>query len=376
MLKTIRILSILSVLCLAMGTVQAQDDSAGQRPTNPDISGKIGLHNAERSLNIYWDDYHDTDGDSLTGNYSILYSELTSAGHTVVEMSVPITTASLAGFDVLVIIDNEVAISGAEITDINNWVDATHSLFVIGEWSSAFDPVSTNALLTPYGIQFIGDSFPLVADTFNPHPITAGVSTLEIAGSGWLSGGVELGYADTGELVLSAFETDMKVLVHGDSNTFQDGYIGTYDEILCLHNIMDWFGAVMLPLTVDTNALPARGGIVNFSLMADLANADRGYILLGSVSGTSPGIMLPGGMATLPLNPDYFMNFVVSNLNTPLFDQFMGELDATGSGSAKLDTTGLLSVSPGCIGTILYFAYALYDPWDFASNAVEIEIVP
>jgi hypothetical protein len=66
----------------------------------------------------------------------------------------------------------------------------------------------------------------------------------------------------------------------------------------------------------------------------------------------------------------------VGNLNTSLFDQFMGVLDASGNGSAKMDTTGLGAVSPGCIGTTLYFAYALYDPWDFASNAVEVEIVP
>ena len=52
----------------------------------------------------------------------------------------------------------------------------------------------------------------------------------------------------------------------------------------------------------------------------------------------------------------------------------MGVLDGSGNGAAKYDTLGPLP--PGLVGASLYFAYALNNPWDFASNAVAIEIVP
>ena len=128
-------------------------------------------------------------------------------------------------------------------------------------------------------------------------------------------------------------------------------------------------------LEADTTTLPeSTGGVVHFTLEAGAPNAYRNYLMLGSISGTQPGIPLPGGMATLPLNWDVMTNVVLSLLNTPIFSDFMGMLDGAGSGSATYDTLGPLP--PGLVGASLYFAYALNNPWDFASNAVAIEIVP
>jgi hypothetical protein len=125
---------------------------------------------------------------------------------------------------------------------------------------------------------------------------------------------------------------------------------------------------------VDT--ISARdGGIVNFTLLGGLSNANRNYLLLGGVSGTEPGTLLPGGLATLPLNLDYFTFFVFSMLNTPLFMDFMGQLDNDGNAKAQFNTLDTGIVSPGCVGVILYWAYGVYAPWDCASNAVEVEIV-
>jgi hypothetical protein len=115
------------------------------------------------------------------------------------------------------------------------------------------------------------------------------------------------------------------------------------------------------------------GGAADFTLAAGPENANRTYVLLGSASGTTPGTPLPGGMATLPLNWDIFTSTVISLINTPVFDQFMGTLDGAGSAGAKLDTFGPI---PGAAGITLYFAYALNNAWDFASNAVTVEITP
>jgi hypothetical protein len=131
------------------------------------------------------------------------------------------------------------------------------------------------------------------------------------------------------------------------------------------------------PLTADAATISGReGGIVNFLLDAGAANAGRDYLMLGGVSGTMPGTPLPGGMATLPLNLDYFTDVVVSMINTAVFANFMDTLDKAGMAKAQLNTVDLANVSQGCIGVKLYFAYALNNPWDFASNAVSIEIVP
>jgi len=125
-------------------------------------------------------------------------------------------------------------------------------------------------------------------------------------------------------------------------------------------------------LSVDLTAIPESGGIVNFELNAEAAYANRQYILLGSISGTSPGTPLPGGVAVLPLNWDIFTNMVLSYANTPLFHGFIGVLDLKGSSNAELD----LGPTPGFAGTHLYFAYALNKPYDFASNTVIVEITP
>jgi len=117
----------------------------------------------------------------------------------------------------------------------------------------------------------------------------------------------------------------------------------------------------------------SAGGVVNFSINPGPEKAGRNYLMLGSVSGTSPGTPLPGGMATLPLNWDLLTNLTIGLINTPVFYNFMGSLDIFGLATAQFNTLG--SFSGGGI-TDLYFAYCLAGPFDYASNPVRISIVP
>jgi hypothetical protein len=135
------------------------------------------------------------------------------------------------------------------------------------------------------------------------------------------------------------------------------------------------YGDFLLPaLQADRFSIQeSTGGDANFLLLAGSVNVNRNYILLGSVTGTDPGIPLPGGQASLPLNWDIFTNIVLDLINTPIFSNFMGTLDGTGSANAAFDT---LVPIPGTAGLTMHFAYALNDPWDFVSNPVTIEIVP
>lgn len=135
-----------------------------------------------------------------------------------------------------------------------------------------------------------------------------------------------------------------------------------------------WIFRVLGPLSLSDNRLSeSTGGTIDLSLNAGLPNANREYLVLGSISGTEPGIPLPGGQTTLPLNYDLFFGLVLNHLNSPAFINFMGSLDGDGRSQARFNTLG---PRPGTAGMDVSFAFALHPPWDYASNGATIEIVP
>jgi hypothetical protein len=127
-------------------------------------------------------------------------------------------------------------------------------------------------------------------------------------------------------------------------------------------------------LEADTEELSANtGGTVNFLLDAGADNNDRTYLLLGSTRGSEPGFPLPGGLATLPLHWDGFTDYILLNLNTTLFTDFLGDLDGLGQAGAQLNAPAL---PPELIGVVMTYAYCLNAPFDFVSKPVDVEIVP
>jgi len=127
-------------------------------------------------------------------------------------------------------------------------------------------------------------------------------------------------------------------------------------------------------LAADVHSLSgAAGGHVTFTIDAGAAHAGRDYIVAGSVSGTHPGTLLPGGLAVIPLNRDFITNFIISHLGSAFFTNFAGKLDASGGGTALFDTMG--PVPPAVMGKTMHFAYALRTPWNFASNAVAVVVL-
>ena len=126
-------------------------------------------------------------------------------------------------------------------------------------------------------------------------------------------------------------------------------------------------------LSCDTHQIPeGTGASAHFTLNAGPGYANRQYLLIGGVTGWSPGIPLPGGMATLPINWDVFTSIVVSLLNSAVFQNFTGYLNGSGMASATMNV-GPVS---GATYLSMYFAFATAYPWDYASNAVEMQIVP
>jgi hypothetical protein len=127
----------------------------------------------------------------------------------------------------------------------------------------------------------------------------------------------------------------------------------------------------MTALASDRSSVSAGpGGAVRFFVRAGSAKKNRQYAIAASASGTAPGT--PIGAVTVPLNVDPLTNFVIANLNTPLFTNFLGTTDATGAAVATFN------LPPTAIGFPigLDFAGALLDPIDLATNAVHLTVVP
>lgn len=174
-------------------------------------------------------------------------------------------------------------------------------------------------------------------------------------------------------------------LLKADGVTIDVGY-DAHPDVVDWDNdgVMDiitgeFYGNILIyraigPLSINRNALsvsaPAK---IAFDLNCGATYGNRYYLIFGGVSGTSPGTPLPGGYVTLPINWDLFTNMTLIYANTPLFVNFMGQLSASGEASATMALGGIPS---SAIGIHMVFAYALGDPWDYASNPPMVEIIP
>lgn len=102
---------------------------------------------------------------------------------------------------------------------------------------------------------------------------------------------------------------------------------------------------------------------VDLTLLGGATRASSIYMVLGSLSGTSPGIALPGGL--LPLNFDFLTSATLSAAGGALFPGTMGALDAAGAAQAAFDFAVVPSLPPALLGMSVYAG-----AWVFAGNSV------
>jgi len=125
------------------------------------------------------------------------------------------------------------------------------------------------------------------------------------------------------------------------------------------------------PLTGSPLELSAAaGGTQALELLAP-AFATKTYLVLGSASGTSPG--LPLGSVVLPLaTPDPYFDYTLNSPNSGALSSTLGTLDGLGRASAAISVPPGLS---GLVGTTLHHAFIVIEAdisFSFASNAVPL----
>ncbi len=127
--------------------------------------------------------------------------------------------------------------------------------------------------------------------------------------------------------------TAMDLLVHADGSLTICGMATNSSFSPARQEAVAWHSGNLLQQNSSTLSF-AAGGTVQWQLQGGPARAGHNYLLLGSLSGTTPGFALPGG-GTLGLLPDAYFFFLASNPNT-LITSSMGMLNANGQAAASV----------------------------------------
>ncbi|MFO0983486.1 MAG: DUF1028 domain-containing protein [Planctomycetota bacterium] len=121
-----------------------------------------------------------------------------------------------------------------------------------------------------------------------------------------------------------------------------------------------------------TQVSASLGDDAHFVLQGSTPFAGRSYLLLLSASGTTPGF--DDGQVHVPLNFDLTLQNSIMFANVPPLTNTRGALDGNARASAAL------APQPGqldpFVGATLSFAYLTLAPEDFASEPVQVLVVP
>ncbi|MEZ5976864.1 MAG: hypothetical protein R3F34_01410 [Planctomycetota bacterium] len=120
----------------------------------------------------------------------------------------------------------------------------------------------------------------------------------------------------------------------------------------------------------------ATGGTVELHVDLEAALAGDVYVVVGGVSGTSPGTPLPGGL-TLPLNTDAYTDWSIASANSAVYQASLGLLDAFGDAHARLVVPPLPAAF---VGLPLVHAAVAFDAASgtasVATQPVGLQLVP
>ena len=134
------------------------------------------------------------------------------------------------------------------------------------------------------------------------------------------------------------------------------------------------------PLTADVDAISTgTGGAQLLFLNAGSANAGDLYLMLGSTSGTVPGLPTGFGGQVLPLNFDSYLELLLASPSPVFLQDSLGPLDPSGRALIQFQTTpGALS---SYAGLTVHHAFVVLDlvpslTLPLVSNAVALQLEP
>jgi hypothetical protein len=186
-------------------------------------------------------------------------------------------------------------------------------------------------------------------------------------GHGW-SAVADVEIAAGTQFFASAIADEDTLWMAGLSNEFLDGLAQRAE--LCVP------GGDLSLVGAPPELSVAAGGVHTWNLNAGADQAGRIYAVLGSASGTQPGIALGGFV--LPLVADNYTDYTLTAANLPPFHLNLGLLDGAGQAAGSVSLPAGLDAS--LAGHVLHHAYAVLDPLvgsvTFVSNAAALQLVP
>lgn len=257
----------------------------------------------------------------------------------------------------------DLAFSGGPLAQANNPIGAPMNQFALP--LGLTNPAGFGGTVVGNQLKQVGGAMNTIKNSFASAPIGSVITGLALPGSPQVlvTGNLTAPY-DVGNYTLSASNLKANVLRAGQTgNPFWK---------------CDKANAGALSnLTVSVQAIIARPGVVHVQqnqehyMLIDAGpnNAGRTYLCLGSISGTSPGVPLPGG-ELLPLVPDGYFQYTLNNPNSPVLAGSFGVLDANGKGLVTFRPTRRF------VGlTVNHAFYLTGSTVDFVSEAEPVQVV-
>jgi len=208
--------------------------------------GGDGADTSQKLTGLYFliDDYHDQDGDNLSGNLSEMKQAIENAGGSIAAITSAITASTLSSGDVLIIYDYESSFSSSEISSILNWLQQGGRLLVVGASRFANDGGATlDSILNPHGVSFGAEISANVLNTFVTHPITSGISNISVGEDFTIiNGGTAIG-SYNGFTGLAYTMNSPRIGVIGSSKVLDNSYFGGRDESVFLINSLSWLAS-------------------------------------------------------------------------------------------------------------------------------------
>jgi hypothetical protein len=212
----------------------------------------------------------------------------------------------------------------------------------------------------------IGGGQNTIRNTVAPTPTGMVIPDVAQAGSSvTLAAGSLTAPYQVGDFTLSASNVQSNVLLPGQTGLpfwkVEPAGVGAVSSLVVRVQAIRQMN--VSPISVTS------GQAMNFSISAGPANAGRAFRMLGSMTGTAPGLPVPGGL-TLPLADDRYLQYTQHVPNSPILSNSVGVLDSAGRAIVTFHPI------PRFVGQTLYHAFYLTDAGaGFVSEPVAVQVV-